>query len=172
MNTKVKNISLIVAIAASVCSFNASATDAKYYSGSTCQPFSGKDAQHFQTTAQGGIKNQTYGINSTKVARRVTCPIVRDKLGNTNGTSNVLVSVYRVNPANNPLPTNTPINCTIFSTSKTGINTVDSHSASHTGTGQKWLKLDLHQSESYGGYAFVCNIPEGSAVLSYYVKEF
>ncbi len=73
MNTKVKNMSLIVAIAASVYSFNAFAGDSKVYNGSMCQPLHGSQAEKFYTSATAGISNEPFSNTNTQVVPTNQC---------------------------------------------------------------------------------------------------
>lgn len=62
------------------------ASDAKTLNGNTCQSTYGSHAQHFNHDGQGTI-------NISPLTRYVTCPIVRDNRGNTNGLRFALVYV-------------------------------------------------------------------------------
>lgn len=54
------------------------ASDAKTLNGNSCQATYGSQAQHFNHDGQGTI-------NTSPLTRYVTCPIVRDNRGNSNG---------------------------------------------------------------------------------------
>lgn len=119
MNTKVKNISLIIAIAASVSSFNASAADRKAYNGSMCQPLHGSQAHMFYSSATTGISNEPFNGTASSKGGWVNCPIVRDTTDNTNGVK-IWVNVYRDGI------TSSPLRCTVYSNNSTATSTVAS----------------------------------------------
>lgn len=163
MNAKVKNMSLIVAIAASVYSLNASAGDSKVYNGSMCQPLHGSQAEKFYTSATAGISNEPFN-NSNTQGRWVSCPIVRDIINNTNGVK-VWVNVDRNDR------TSLSLNCTVTSSNTTSTGSVDSLTKSQTQTGRRWLNFDLNTSQSYGTFSLSCYLPAKSTVKSYVVSE-
>ncbi len=161
MKTSAKFV--LITFAAAVAIFAMSAanatgqrTDSKVHAGAFCQAIFGPQVRGI-TTFPAGIRN------ASQQALAITCPILRDNVLNTNGTSNVRVRV------NNPQGQR--FSCTLYSIDRL-FNSTANNSASTTTPGKQELNLDVDTSQATGYYTMDCAVPPGGFVYNYVVQEF
>lgn len=152
-----KQISAIVGAASLLLAFAAnSADDVKIYPGANCQPHAGVAADNINTFTD-------LIRNGDAATRFVICPIVRDRVKNTNG-----VKAARVRVRSDGVNT---LTCGLDAWSPFGVLT-ESNSDSTTSATAVNLDLDIDSSTKGGHYVIFCSLPPGTDVFSYRVVEF
>jgi hypothetical protein len=135
---------------------SAYAQDAKTFSGVECQPqFPDLAANYYNTFF--GVQN--VGTDTLWL----TCPVVRDNVTNTNGTS-----AFKMRVSSNGFDA---LECTLYSLDMDG-NIVDLNSDATTSDIPVSLDLDVATSVANGYYAVTCDVPPFGRVYGYKLKEY
>mgnify|MGYP003573653345 CR=1 FL=1 len=144
----------------------AQAYDYKTYPGMTCKPY-------FANTSSR-IDNRLDGVynNSATAATWVACPVIRDDKTGTNGFGGTTwVRVYRDGISRTAMTCYLRQQDVLDSTPGTVLG---SDSESWTGTGWRWLSLNITgagRSQNWGPAVMYCYVPPRSKVYSYTVYE-
>ena len=133
--------------------------DSKYHHGTFCSALTN---QFHYSMAEGFIATSTSGTDEA------TCPIIRDTTGDTNGASDIEMSLVDGGSGT--------AYCTAYSMSRTG-SVLDSSSRSRSSTGKlDWgssINVSVAHSSSTPGssYAIVCDLPGWWWITNYYANE-
>jgi hypothetical protein len=130
--------------------------DVKSYSGSACQPMSGYEA--YAGYIPGGIRNA-----DPVEPLLVVCPIVRDDVEGTDGTREIVVSLYQGAQVG-------PCSCLAFSYAE-DYELIEYVTAYAVDFGETTLSLVLEESVPDGYYDLMCALMPGSTLYSYRVSE-
>jgi hypothetical protein len=130
--------------------------DVKSYPGSACQPMSGYEA--YAEYIPGGIRN----VDEAEPLL-VVCPIVRDDVEGTDGTREIVVSIYQGSQIG-------PCACLAFSYAE-DYDLIEYVTAYAVDPGKTTLYLDLEESVPDGYYDLMCGLMPGSTLYSYRVSE-
>jgi hypothetical protein len=152
MNTTIKTTLFVLstAMAGSLISTQALATDAKTLPGAACEARFGSQTSNFNKTSRNTIWNRS------GVRRWVSCPILRDRTINADGFPDM--RVYASNP-------NTI--CRIYSRSRTGaFHDVQARIGSFMFFNQ------VNVSSLRGSYNMMCLLPPNGHLRSYIINEF
>ena len=136
----VNNLLLSAATLVCLASFNGTALGGQRVVG-------GEICSTFYASQAGSLNHNTYGsTNISGSAIWVTCPIVRDNVSNTTGTSGLWVYITASSSTDTTL-------CWNYSKGPSG-NLIQGKSAWLTGSG--WLSLDTSLGTSWGPYSVYC----------------
>lgn len=141
------------------------ADDAKTYPASFCQPIEQFDLDRVEYEVPFADPGQG-AANVSDDQVWITCPVVRDTLGNTDGLVKAYLNVSDGSSSDN-------FDCTLYAISRDGSNVVDSQSKGTSGTGFERLVFDgIDSSGTISTYHFFCKVPEWSELFSYRVIEY
>ena len=136
----------------------AHAADNKWYPGSLCQKMDAS-SDVFATNF-----NRIYNSSIT-TNRLVSCPLVRDNTGNTNGSPGQAWVFVSNNAAG------VTFECTFYSTAGDTGSVSFQNTASTTASGNVRLSTNVTSSASSGPYGVRCSIPPLSSIISYQMPE-
>jgi hypothetical protein len=137
----------------------AHAGDNKWYPGSLCQKMDAS-SDVFATNF-----NRIFN-SSTTLNRLVSCPLVRDNTGNTNGSPGQAWVYVSNNTAG------VTFECTFYSTAGDTGSVIAQNTASTTLSGNVRLSIPVTSSASSGPYGVRCTIPPLSSIISYQMPEY
>lgn len=132
------------------------ALDGKTYGGNSCVPGN-------YSYAPDLIPGSPHIMNLGAYFVSVTCPIVRDNLNNTTGTSNAKIYVQSDGVS--------ILSCTLYSHDKNGVE-VANQAASTSSAVVTALNVSVGSSAVDGNYSIECNLPPGGSIYSYKIVEF
>lgn len=155
MNAKIVFLSTALAVALASASA-AHAADAKVYPSDACQALDGRE--------DGALTHYASVLrNESTSSKNVTCPIVRDNIGNTNGVVDADVRVQSTAGAS--------LRCDLYSYSALG-DLVAYDSVITTSQNVNVLPLDIDVSTQGGTYSIACSLPPEGRIYGYSVNEY